>query len=483
MNTFTKTWKENQELVRTENGALTYNTSANSNVDLFFKIGALRGQGTERLYKTFAAAFGENPFIATRILLWARDVRGGAGERQIFRDLLVWLEKNNRDVLDLVLPKIPELGRWDDIFVLTSQEFKTKAYTMLESALREGSALAAKWTPRKGPIAVELRKFFNLTPKQYRKVLVKLTNVVETQMCAKMWGSINYEHVPSLAQARYSKAFLRHDETRYREYGSRAAKQEVNPDTGKVTKINAGAVYPYDVLKVATNSYGYQNYDPNIVRAQWDALPNYVGDKRILPVIDMSGSMIASCGGNLRCMDVAISLGLYLATKNTGDFGNMFMTFSDTPELVTLKGNDIISHIQQLNSSGWGYSTNIEAAFARILKHAVNNNVKQEDLPDSILVLSDMEFNQSSFRFNSTVFDNYKMLFKNAGYTAPNVVWWNIQSRQDNIPVKFDDSGTALVSGFSPTIAKNIMSGSGVSPVEMMMNVIMDSRYDLDIAA
>lgn len=486
MNKFIEAWKTHQERTFTENGATTFNTSASALTDLFFKIGAMRGQPVERLYEQFAKAFGENPYLATRILLWARDVRGGAGERKIFRDLLLWLEQNNRDVLDAVLPKIPELGRWDDLLIFTSEEFKKKSFSMIEGALREGSGLAAKWMPRKGLKAVELRNFLGLTPKQYRKVLVRLTNVVETKMCSKEWDKINYEHVPSLAQARYSKAFLRHDETRYRDYGARAAKQEVNPETGKITKINAGAVYPYDVLKnvVGTNYYfNTTGFDPNIVRAQWDALPNYMGDKNILPMVDCSDSMYSQCGGNLTCIQVAVSLGLYMATKNKGDFNNILMTFSENPELVHLKGTDIVTQYQQLSKANWGYSTNLEAAYTKVLNFAIQNKVSQADLPEYIVVLSDMEFNAGSNR-GSTHFELLNQKFRNAGYEAPKIIWWNIQARGDtNVPVRFNQNGTALVSGFSPTIAKNIMSGKQVTPYEMMLNVIMDKRYDIELVA
>lgn len=485
MTKFTDAWKQHQERISTENGGVTFNTSADSNVDLFFKIGAMRKQPVERLHQMFAKAFGENPYIATRILLWARDVRGGAGERKVFRDILQWLEVNDKDVLSLVLPKIPELGRWDDLLVFKTKEFKDKAFSIYEAALRARNGLAAKWMPRErsanAAIAHELREFLGLTPRQYRKVAVQLTDVVENKMCAKDWESINYSHVPSLAQARYKKAFLKHDADRYNQYGKDLVKAITNPEQAVPgVKINAGAVYPYDVIKGVVPGVGLRpGTNGDVIRAQWAALPNYMGEKSILPVIDVSGSMHSPVSGSTTCMDVAVSLGLYMATKNKGDFNNMFMTFSTSPDLVALKGDDIISHINQISTAHWSMSTDIGAAFARILAHARTNRVAAEDMPEFIVVLSDMEFNGG---YNSqTAYENYKSQFAAAGYRAPQIIWWNIQSRQDQSPVKFDQSGTAMVSGFSPSIVKNILGGVGISPIDMMLKVVMDPKYDLDL--
>ena len=250
--------------------------------------------------------------LALRIALWARDARGGAGERELFRSILKYLEKTDKTAALALLARVPELGRWDDIFVFTDPTLKSAAYVMLGNALRERNGLAAKWTPRKGEVAREIREFFGMTPKQYRKSLVALTNVVETQMCSNDWDNINYSHVPSVAHARYKKAFGRHGTT-YAEYVTKLVKGEAG------AKINAGAVFPYDVLKGAVNRYSRSSMSKtelDALQAQWDALPNYIGDANVLPMVDSSGSMTCSAGGHssksgLTCLDVAISLGLY----------------------------------------------------------------------------------------------------------------------------------------------------------------------------
>ena len=234
----------NQE-ARTANGMKARKSTANACVDLFYNIGASRGKN---IVPQFTAAYVENSDLALRIALWARDARGGSGERELFRSILKYLEKTDKTAALALLARVPELGRWDDIFVFTDPTLKSAAYVMLGNALRERNGLAAKWTPRKGEVAREIREFFGMTPKQYRKSLVALTNVVETQMCANDWDNINYSHVPSVAHARYKKAFGRHGTT-YAEYVTKLVKGEAG------AKINAGAVFPYDVLKGAVNRY------------------------------------------------------------------------------------------------------------------------------------------------------------------------------------------------------------------------------------
>jgi len=495
MNKFMKSLKTNQEKKLTENGGITFDSSGQSNVDLFFQIGALRGQEPDRLYRLFSKAYGENKELAIRTMLWVRDVRGGAGERKIFRDLLTWLETNDRDILVDILPAIPELGRWDDLLVFGTKKFKTNAFNMIEQALGEANGLCAKWMPRKGVVANELRNHMKLSPKRYRKLLVELTNVVENQLCAKQWEDVNYEKVPSVAQSRYNRTFLRHDEERYREFSEKAktyaeavASGEPIPDDVEKVKINAGAVYPYDVLKSVVNSYfggyGYgaqdNSFSVDTVRAQWLTLPNYIGNNSVLPMVDVSGSMTSLIGSkNLSALQVALSLGLYMSGKNSGAFHNALLTFTSVPELIHLKGEDIIAHIEQMSKDRWYGSTNVSAAFTKILSFAVKNAVPQEDMPEYIIVFSDMEFDRADRTGGETASEDMEIQFSSAGYRVPKVVWWNIQSRQDNVPVSFNKNGAALVSGFSPSLAKNIMSGESINPTEMMLKVIMDERYDL----
>jgi hypothetical protein len=469
----------NQE-ARTANGMKARKSTANAVVDLFYNMGASRGKN---VIPAFAAAFAEDKALALRVAAWVRDVRGGAGERQLFRDILMYLENNDRVAAKALVAKVPELGRWDDLFIFNSREMKEVAYTLLGDALREKNGLAAKWTPRQGKIAAEIRNFFGMSPKFYRKSLVEMTKVVEQNMCAKDWNTINFSHVPSVAASRYKKAFNRNTPA----YAAYVAELMKDPKDRTIeVKVNAGAVYPYDVLKGRISGYGakFDKTELDLIQKQWEALPNFVGDANILPLVDVSGSMTTHAGGNnakststLTCLEVAVSLGLYLADKNSGKFKDTFLTFSSSPELKTLRGN-INEKINQMVSSDWGMSTDLNRAFDKILDVAVKGKVPNSEMPEMLLILSDMQFNQCVTHDDSAI-EMMARKYEAAGYTLPKVVFWNLNASYGNAPVKFDKSGTALVSGFSPAIVKPLLSGDmdDFSPAAVMMKTIMDDRY------
>lgn len=343
------------------------------------------------------------------------------------------------------------------------------------------ASLCSKWMPRKGDVAVRLRSFLDWSPKRYRKTLVDLTNVVEQQMCTKQWDEIDFNKVPSVASSRYKKAFARHTD-KYKEWAEKLVSKD--PEIAKTVKVNAGAVYPYDVLKGLIGSY-YNNYSKenlNHIIGQWEALPNYVGDSSILPLVDVSGSMTCKAGGNASksqttCLDVAVSLGLYLADKNKGKFKDTFLTFSSKSALVHLRGN-ILDKINQMVTSNWTMSTDLHAAFEKILKVAIDGEVSQEEMPKMLLIFSDMQFNDC-IKFDDPAIQMIHRKYKDAGYDMPNIVFWNINAA-DNVPVKFDTTGVALVSGFSPTIVKSVLGADlkNFTPENIMLKTIMDKRYD-----
>jgi hypothetical protein len=449
---------------QTANGAATLVSSLDPVVDLFFAIGASRGKD---ITSAFARAYGADRGLTLRCLAYARDIRGGLGERDTFKNLLSFLETNYPNDAELLIPFVPVYGRWDDLFVFKTDRLKHASFALIDRALKDQNQLCAKWMPREGmkhgKIANELREFMGLTPRQYRKLVVGLTNVVETKMCAKDWNSIEFGKLPSLAASRYQKAFSRNAADAYAKYKDALSKGEA--------KINAGAVYPYDVLK------GMHNGDVQVSSAQWEALPNYLGDDKILPMVDVSGSMSCRVGGNdaMTCMDMAIALGLYIADKQQGTFKDMFLTFSEHPSIEVLKG-DIIAKQRQMRNAHWGGSTNLEAAFAEVLRVAQNNKVAQADMPKYLLVLSDMEFNAHSA--GGTLFQGAKKQFEAAGYELPNIIWWNLNAREGNVPVRMDQNGTALVSGYSPATLRSILSCKTVTPLDIMRETLMTARYD-----
>lgn len=445
----------------TENGMPALKSSLNANVDLFFSAAASRGKD---ISAKFRAALSENRELALRLALWLRDAREGAGEREQFRSLLKFLEKNDEAALLHVVPVVPELGRWDDLLVFQTDLWKNAAFSVISQGLRDRNGLCAKWMPRKGQTAVELRNFLGLSPKAYRKLLVGLSDTVEQKMCARDWTNIEFDKLPSLASARYQKAFNRQCAAAYQAYKLAL--------TNGSAKINASAIFPYDVLR---------GYDKTVAQAQWNALPNWLTeDAKILPMIDVSGSMGTQVSTGLSAMDVAVSLGLYIATKQTGSFGGVYLTFTDRPKLTVVdESKNIIDLNNFVRRNDVGYSTNIEAAFKEILRVAQANSVSQEDMPKYLLVFSDMQFNGSTFGYRGTAFNMVKAMFEQAGYELPKLVWWNIADRGGNIPVKYDTQGNALVSGFSPSLVKSILSAKQFTPEGVMLETLLQDRYDL----
>lgn len=458
----------------TENGMVTNSSSLNDCVNLFFQIGAMRGQDKTRLVNMFVKAYEEDSLTAMKILFWARDVRGGAGERQIFKDIVRYLATSRTESMRKNLSLVSEYGRWDDLLSLIGTPLENDALTLISDALKNGNSLAAKWMPRpnvnnreKKRQASALRKFLKLTPGLYRKMLAELSTTVEQLMCSNQFGEINYSHVPSKAMSDYMRAFGKRDYVRFSEYIESVKKGDV--------KINAGAVYPYDIVK--NLKYG----NSNGADVQWNALPNYLenNNEQFMPVVDVSGSMTCSAGNNpnVTCLDVAISLGLYISERNEGAFKDTFMTFSDRPQLQVLKGS-LSERYKQLSRADWKMSTNIEAVFSKILKSAVDNNVPQSEMPTMIIILSDMEFNEgTSGNWNKTAQEIFESKYSEAGYKMPKIVYWNINARNSNFPVQFNKEGVGLVSGFSPSLLTSVLSGKDLTPYSMMMEVVSSERY------
>lgn len=459
----------------TENGMVTNSSSLNSCVDLFFQIGAMRGQDKTRLINAFTKAFGENPLTAMKLLFWARDVRGGAGERQIFKDIMSYLAVNRTEVMRKNIHLVSEFGRWDDLLTLIGTPLEKDALILISKGLESKNGLCAKWMPRPNVSNREakkqaniIRNFLGLSPKEYRKLLVENCNTVEQLMCAREWSKIDYTKLPSKAMSDLMKAFSKNDLARFQAYLTSVEKGEA--------KINAGAVYPYDIVK------NMKQGNTKGANVQWDALPNYLenSSERFMPVVDVSGSMSCPAGGNpsITCMDVAISLGLYISERNIGPFKDAFVTFSSNPVLQVLNGS-LSERYNQLQRAQWDMSTNVEAVFRLILNKAKASKVSEDEMPTMILILSDMEFDRGTQgNWNKTAQESFERMYAEAGYRMPKVVYWNIQSRGDNNkPVHFDKNGTALVSGFSPAILTNLLSGKDMTPLSMMMDVIGSERY------
>lgn len=466
----------------TENGMVTNSSSLDPCLNLFFAIGAMRYSvvhdenkgGEEKLIRLFEDSYNKNSSLTRKMLFWVRDVRGGAGERKIFKILLKHLAQTRPEDVLANIELIAKFGRWDDIFVLFGTNIEKNAIELIVDELNAGNALLAKWMPRLGGkvskadklIANKVRIAMKLTAKEFRKLLVNLTKVVETPMCAKEYSKIEYGKVPSLAMSRYSKSFLKNDEKRFEQYKESLSKGN--------DKINAGAIFPYDVIKTIKNG------DAELASLQWNALPNYMEGckERLLPLCDVSGSMDTKIGGGkTTALDVSISLGIYISERNLGPFKDAFITFSSKPKLQLLSGS-LQSRCKQLEKSDWEMNTNLISTFNLILDQATKHKVPELEMPTCILIMSDMEFDNCSTYPDDTAMNVIRKRYEESGYKIPKIVFWNLNCRNSNYPVQVNDSGVALVSGFSPSILKAILvGGEEMNPVSIMMGVLDSERY------
>ena len=464
MNMLVNAMQVEQSATTTTNGMKAYELTGSKTLDLFAKIGDARMLDLEELFKV---SYRDNPEVTVRMLLWARDVRGGAGERDTARKLLKVLAKHKTfDKMQGVVNIIPEVGRWDDLFELVGTKYESMAFDKIAEGIKANNGLCAKWMPRKGMNAEKLRAHLGFTPKQYRKTLVTLTQVVEQQMCAGNWSEINYEHVPSRAIGIYAKAFKRQDEDRFTKFKQKVASGEA--------KINAGAVFPYDVVNL-------MNSDQSLAEVQWKALPDYVqgSDERAICVVDVSGSMEVrvSANSNVSAMDVAISLGIYTAERIQGAFHNSFITFTDNPRIIKFDDNATLAQKLLLAHSDVGYSTNLERVFDTVLNTALKHKVPESELPTKIILISDTQFN-SQVGVDEGAVEMVKQKYLRAGYKVPQVVFWNVAAgKYGNTPVTAFDEGVAMVSGFSPAILKSILN-KDVSPEGTMLDTVMVDRYN-----
>lgn len=443
----------------TANGALTNTTSGDKFLDLFFIVGTANETNSKDILNLVKECDEIDEILTARIMLWTRDVREGAGRRQIFKDYLDY--KTDSEIYPKLAEKVQELGRFDDLITFKQLDRK-EVLAIIKREIVNENGLIFKWLPRekssKKHLAIKLRKKLELTPKEYRQLLSKNTNVIETKLCNKDY-SFDYSKIPSKAMTKYVEAFERNDNDRYSDYKKSLIKGN--------SKINTNALYPHDILKVI-------NKDSDLADSMWNS---YLKDgieikEDILPVIDVSGSMECEIQGSLTAMDVAVSLGLYLSEKMQGSFKNHFITFSEKPELEEVKGSNIKEKVYNLKDSDWGMSTNLQSVFDLILERADENTV----MPSKILILSDMEFNTAIQ--GKTNFEVISQKFKEKNINMPGLVFWNLNGRSGNVPVKKDENNTALISGFSPKILKGICNND-LNPMKIMLETIMNERYKL----
>ena len=441
----------------TANGALTHSTSLDSCLDLFFVAGATRRWDAENVLLQFMRAFNHNSHIAIQILFWARDCRGGAGEKRFFHIVAKHLAKHHKELWSKVSKLTPEYGSWKDYLIIEDSN-DADALAYINNCLLNDDSLLAKWLPRKGQWFNSLVKFKGISPKEMRKWLVRLTNVVETKMCNNEWAHINYEHVPSVAMNKYRKTFGKRDSNRFNSFNEAVLAGE--------TTVNASVLFPHQLYQAVC-----KGEDVTAVEAQWKSLPDYMEGctDRVLPVCDVSGSMYGLP------MDVSVALGLYISERNDGIFKDAFMTFSQNPEMLYVPGGTLSDRMNALSCASWGFNTDLYNTFDVLLNKAVENNLTEDQMPNKLLIISDMEFDQAVG--GKTNFDSIRELYDAHGYQLPNIVFWNVNGRFGNVPATKTDKGIGLVSGFSPAILKAILAGRDYTPVDLMVEAINNVRY------
>lgn len=476
--------KQKASFTRTENGAVALNTSGCALLDLFGTVGSLRGADENRTTRLFSDAYAEDKLFATKILFYARDIRGGLGERQTFRTIIKYLATYHKEALLPNLDLIGVYGRYDDLYVLIGTPVEDEMWAAMKKQFEEdlqnletGKAISllAKWIKTADASSKETRKLGILTAhklgysvydfKRIVRRMRKHIGVIEGLMSTGRWDEIQYSAVPSRAMMLYRNSFKKHDADRYNDFINKAVNGEA--------KINSATLYPYDLIErtIDMSGWSYNIKNDNTVEAQWRQLPNYVEEgTNALVIADTSGSMLG------RPMATSLGLAVYFAERNKGAYHNMWMSFSTNPHIHMLKGETLAQKLRSINMDDWAGSTDLKKAFDLVLDIALKNNVPNEEMPKSLIVISDMEIDfcgNKEWTFYDKMFEKYR---KN-GYDLPNIIFWNVDSRHDVFHADKSRKGVQLCSGQSTTVFKQVMDCVGMTPIEAMQKTINSERY------
>ncbi len=476
----------------TENGANTYVSTRSECLDLFATIGALRNASDEDIINRFVKAYAENAELAMKMLFFARDIRGGLGERRVFKVILKYLAVNEPLSVRKNIENIAEYGRYDDLLALMDTPVEKEASDYIEKTLRadmetlaqDGEdakvSLLAKWLPSINASnrdtvrnAKKIARAMKMTDSEYRKALSALRaqiKIIENNLREKDY-SFDYEKQASKALYKYRRAFIRNDGERYSSFIQKAKEDP--------TVMHTGTLTPYDVIAPVIKRAEITEDERSAMDATWNALENYAGSENSLVVVDGSSSMY--WGINTSPAAVAQSLGIYFAERNTGAFHNHFITFSKNPRLVEIKGRDIVEKVRYCMGFNECSNTDLEKTFMLILNTAVRNNLKQSDMPEKLYIISDMEFDMCAKNSGMTNFENAKAEFERHGFKLPQIVFWNVNSRNTQQPVEMNEQGVALVSGCNPQIFSMLKDGN-FEPYKFMMSVLSSKRYERIVA-
>lgn len=479
----------NYGMTYTENGALTYTSTQSALYDMFALGGAYRNRSDEDIIFLWRKAYSEDSHYALKCLFYLRDILCGQGERRFFRVCMADLANYDSTAAERLIPYIPQFGRWDDLYCFVGTKLEAAAFEFMHQQFlldlnSKTPSLLAKWLKSENTSSKESRRLGNLTRTYfelnhmgYRKclsVLRERIKVVERLMSENRWSEIEFDKIPSKAGLKYRNAYARRDiiKAKYESF----AKSET-------TKVNAKALYPYECVKEAKHHFydSANNTTRLMVNKYWDNLTDYFDgcDFNGLAVVDTSGSMTWNDCGGACPIDVAISLGIYCAERAKGPFAGHYISFASRPQLIKVEGIDFVDKVNRIYRTNLCDNTNIEATFDMLLNVALKDNMTQDDLPKSIIIISDMEFDAARVygnrKFsNSTLMENISAKWEAHGYQMPHLIFWNVEARQDNIPMR-DSDGITFVSGFSPVIYQMIMTNK--SGKDLMYDKLNSDRY------
>lgn len=486
----------------TENGLVGYKSTDSILLDFNYKVPSMRKMDNTTLNKEIDRLLDgvDDKEILFRYIFYLRDVRGGMGERRVFRAIIKRMaERHMKEVVSLI-PLIAEYGRYDDLFVLKDTPYEEDmtyfVFMTLNSDIQrwyenKPITLLAKWMPSENASSKETKRLaryfrekFELPPKVYRQLLSDLRgylSVVEHRISKEEYSKINYESVPSKANLRYGKLFLQKDYKRRQEFLKSLEKGEA--------EVKSQTLYPSDVVSYVRNNC-MDKYSgerkmcteaENLAKGMWKGLKDFGKIGNTLVVVDVSGSMESNVGGKVEALDVSLGLGMYFAERNTAPFKDIVVSFSESPEMCRLESGDVVNNVSRMLDMDWGMNTNVKKVFDLVLDTAKKNNCSQEDIPE-ILIISDMEFDRCGGGKYLYDFDSISEKFKKAGYKLPRLTFWNVNSRSNTIPMRENDNGIVLVSGFSPSSIKAVMSGE-LDPYKALLACITVPRYDMVVDA
>ena len=485
---------------KTENGALGFETTNSCLLDMLYKVSSYRTADEETIKRDYFKALVENKKLAAKFAFYCGDIREGLGERRLFSIMFKSLLDYYPAQASNLVQYIPEYNRWKTVLDLLEDSVVARKYKlnydtrcMIVDLIRkqlnqdiqsmrkmESMSLLAKWMPsltasndKQRQLAGWLRRNLGYAPKEYRKTLHALRvalDVTEVRTSKNEWGSIVYENVPSKANLKYEDAFLRHDFSRRKKY-----LEDVK--TGK-QKINSSVLFPHEIVKKYTNRYIYTDIKNDAVESMWNALPK-PDAFNCLVVCDGSGSMYHDyLGVGVLSSTIAHALTLYFSQYLTEPFKNRFITFSRKPQLVDLSScktlNDKVRAISTYDEMA---TTNIESVFDVILKTAVDNNLKQTEIPENVMIFSDMEFDHATKYPNQALFEHIEEKFFKHGYSLPRLIFWNLGSRTNVVPITQNENGVVLISGFSTNLVSMIINNE-VDPYQNLKKILLSKRYE-----